>query len=187
MTDRQPCRLLRAGMFTLVCASVSAHSHRSSSGDEVPLGALLLGMVLVFGIAWAASNRPQSRGTLIAWMLWSQLALHLIYGYTSSGGGHHQVSTEAAASAPTWTMAAAHVLVAVLSAWWLGAGEARLFAFLRFMAMVAVGLLLVVIGVLPRGRVPASPLPKDERGIGSRGTCLRYVRVLRGPPGTVTV
>lgn len=186
MPEQQPCRLFRAGIFTLVCASVSAHGHRSTSGDDIPLGGLLVGMAVVFTIAWAASHRRQGPAMLTAWMLWGQLALHLAYSAgTSSDDGHtvHLVGTsEALPTSPSGPMLATHVMVALVSAWWLGQGEKLLFRFLRFMA-TAVFTLLVVLGPWPRVPRSTDPVPPESDRV-RRGLLryLRYTHVLRGPP-----
>lgn len=191
MPDQQPCRLLRAGMFTLVCASVSAHGHRSAAGEDVPLGGLLLGMLIVFTIAWTVAHRRQSSATLTAWMLWGQLALHLAYTSSSptdlpSGIAHGAHGTghggEGSVLSPGWTMLAAHLFAALVSAWWLDRGEKHLFRFLRFMALTVCALLLVL-GFSPAPPRPSGQAPPMVDRIGRRPNAyLRYARLLRGPP-----
>lgn len=187
MSDQQPCRPLRAGMFTLVCASVSAHGHRSASGDDVPLGGLLLGMLIVFAIAWTLSQRRQGSVALTAWMLWGQLALHLAYAHSSSPGTVHTAhvagtGAEGLANSPGWTMLTAHLLAALVSGWWLNQGEKYLFRFLRFMALT-VHTLLLVLGFSPAlPRLTGQAPPVVDRVDRRPSPYLRYARVLRGPP-----
>lgn len=182
MPEQQPHRLLRTGMFTLVCASVSAHGHQSSSGDEVPLSGLLVGMAVVFAIAWAVSSRRHSTGMLTAWMLWGQLALHVAYSATPGAGHTGHFGDEVAPGSSAWAMPATHVLAAALGAWWLKVGEERFFAFLEFMALAVFTLLLVLTLPLPRYRVPVSVSTEIDQSSGGHSLWLRYTLTLRGPP-----
>ncbi|GAB3730152.1 hypothetical protein GCM10027590_38320 [Nocardiopsis nanhaiensis] len=185
MSESEQCRPLRAGVFTLVCASLSAIGHAVSSGHDVPLPGLLLGMVVVFAMAWAASSRRQGPGMVAAWMLWGQFALHVAFSYTQGIGAGHAEHTDAVLNSdpmPAWAMIGMHVVMALVSAWWLHLGENALFAFLEFMALVLVPLLLVV-GVVPVAREALAPrfATNDER-TRTRRPYLRHTRVLRGPP-----
>ncbi|MGW5877473.1 hypothetical protein ACWFMI_13115 [Nocardiopsis terrae] len=185
MTESEQCRPLRAGVFTLVCASLSAIGHTVSSGHDVPLVGLLLGTVAVLAMAWAASSRRQSPWMLTAWMLWGQFALHVTFAYTQeAGSGHdgHGGAVLAQEAMPAWAMIVMHLVMALVSAWWLHVGENALFAFLRFMALSLIPLLLVV-GAVPAARETARPrfAATDERS-RSRPPYLRHSRVLRGPP-----
>ena len=195
MTESEQCRPLRAGVFTLVCASLSAIGHAVSSGHDVPAVGLLLGMGVVFAMAWASSSRRQGPWMLTAWMLWGQLALHVTFAYTQEVGsgrpglehlgvGHtgHSGTVLAQDPVPAWVMIAMHLVMALVSAWWLHLGENALFAFLRFMALSLVPLLLVV-GAIPTAReatVPRFAAPDEHSR--SRPPYLRHSRVLRGPP-----
>lgn len=186
MTEDRTCRPLRAGVFTLVCASLSAHGHALGSGHDVPLPGLLPGMAVVFAMAWAVAKRPQGWAALTGWMLWGQFALHVTFSYVGSFGTSHTAHPDqvaaAAAAVPAWTMIGMHVLAALASAWWLSRGEAALFAFLRFMALALLPLLLVP-GVLP---VPHGPAAPRARGADAparvRLPYLRHTLILRGPP-----
>ncbi|GAA1441702.1 hypothetical protein [Nocardiopsis tropica] len=186
MTESESCRPLRAGVFTLVCASLSAHGHALSSGHDVPLTGLLAGAAVVFAMAWAAANRRQGWATLTGWMLWGQFALHVAFSYVGSFGGPHTAShggdVVVQAALPAWTMIGMHVVSALVSAWWLRRGEAALFAFLRFMALALLPLLVLVRG-LPSPRGPLVPrLRTADVPVRIRLPYLRHTRILRGPP-----
>ncbi|MCY9787433.1 hypothetical protein KIK06_26480 [Nocardiopsis sp. EMB25] len=205
MSESQPCRPLRAGVFTLVCASLSAHGHALSSGHDVPLAGLLLGVVVVMAMAWAAAKRRHGPLVLAGWMLWGQFALHLAFSYTQLWGGGHgthlaaadnpSLAADAAAysanvaeaasggSLSTWQMLAMHVMAALLSAWWLHRGENSLFAFLRFMALTLFPLLIALgrVRVLPEPAIGRGPW-NDEGRSQPLLPYLRYARILRGPP-----
>ncbi|WP_116245630.1 hypothetical protein [Nocardiopsis sp. FIRDI 009] len=206
MSESQPCRPLRAGVFTLVCASLSAHGHALSSGHDVPLPGLLLGMAVVMVMAWATAKRRHGPLVMAGWMLWGQFALHLAFSYTQLWGGGHAahlasadnpaLATDAAAysasvaeaaasggSLSTWQMLVMHVVAALLSAWWLHRGENALFAFLRFMALTLFPLLIAL------GRVRVLPEPATGRGPWNDEELsqpllpyLRHTLILRGPP-----
>ena len=185
MSKSPPCRALRAGVFTLVCASLSAIGHALSSGQDVPLLGLVPGGALVWVMAWASTTRRLGVWALTARMLWGQFALHVTFSAAQGwGGGHggHGVGEMAAQSMPAWAMIAMHVVMALVSAWWLRLGEDALFAFLRFMALSLVPLLLVV-GALPSPEpVLASRFAPPDRPLPAGPSVLRHTRVLRGPP-----
>lgn len=190
MSESEQCRPLRAGVFTLVCASLSAIGHAVNSGHDVPVAGLLLGMVVVFAMAWAASSRRQSPWMLTAWMLWGQLALHVTFAYAQgAGSGHADLAHAGQAEAvlaqepmPAWAMITMHLVMALVSAWWLHLGENALFAFLRFMALALIPILLVV-GATPTVRETAAPrFSATDEHSRSRPPYLRHSRVLRGPP-----
>ncbi|MFC9089177.1 hypothetical protein [Nocardiopsis dassonvillei] len=188
MSESQPCRPLRAGVFTLVCASVSAHGHALGSGHDVPLAGLLLGCAAVLGVSWAAAGRRYGPVMLVGWMLWGQLALHVAFSYTQNTGrdqsahGAHSADAVTHSALSGWQMIAVHVLAALVSAWWLHRGENALFAFLRFMALTLLPLLLVLgWGPVPPVRAGGPGRWNDERP-PSLLPYLRHTRVLRGPP-----
>ncbi|WP_028646567.1 hypothetical protein [Nocardiopsis sp. CNT312] len=193
MSGKQTCRPLRAGVFALVCASLSAHGHALSSGHDVPLSGLLLGLAVVAAVAWAAAGRRHGPLALAGWMLWGQFALHLSFSYTQLAGGHAGhggadaysavLTASSSADLSGWQMITMHVVSALLSAWWLHRGENALFAFLRFMALTVLPLLLVL------GPVRILPEPAlcrgswfDEGRVRPLLPYLRHTRILRGPP-----
>ncbi|MEU3018685.1 MULTISPECIES: hypothetical protein [unclassified Nocardiopsis] len=186
MSDSEQCRPLRAGVFTLVCVSLSAIGHTVSSGHDVPVPGLLVGTAVVLAVAWALTGRRHGPGMLTAWMLWGQLALHVTFSATQEAGGGHADHTGAALVSqdpmPAWAMILMHLVMALVSAFWLHRGENALFAFLRFMALTLVPLLLVVGAVtVERTSSPARYRAADQRP-PARAPYLRHSRVLRGPP-----
>ncbi len=183
MTESEQCRPLRAGVFTLVCASLSAIGHAVSSGHDVPVGGLLLGVVVVFAVAWVLAGRRYGPGMLTAWMLWGQLALHVTFSY-AQGAAHtdHSGAVLVQDPMPAWAMISMHVAMALVSAWWLHLGENALFAFLAFMALSLIPLLLVI-GAVPTARAtPSARFAATDQRPRTRPPYLRHSRVLRGPP-----
>lgn len=184
MSESLPCRPLRAGVFTLVCASLSTIGHAVSSGHDVPLFGLLSGGVVVGAMAWAGSVRRLGVGALTARMLWGQLALHVTFSAAQGWAGDHTDHSAALAPEPmsAGAMITMHVVMALVSAWWLKLGEDALFAFLRFMGLSLAPLLLVT------GAVPGPKAVTGQRFVPVGAPlcagvlCLRHTRVLRGPP-----
>lgn len=184
MSESLPCRPLRAGVFTLVCVSLSALGHAVGSGHDVPLFGLLLGGVIVAVMAWTGSARRLGLGALTARMLWGQAALHVTFSVVQWWGGDHAGHSVAGAGepAPGGVMIATHVIMALVSAWWLRLGEDALFAFLRLMALSLTPVVLVV-GAVPTLR-PCTTfrfVPVEAPACPGR-LCLRHTHVLRGPP-----
>lgn len=162
---------------------------------------------------WAASllgdpgrNSPSGHG--------SSHAMHAMHGngmehHADSAGmgampghAHHAHHTGAAMSDPvggmpgmahdgmpggTSGMIAAHVLVALLSAWWLWGGERAVFRAVRAASVrLFAPLLLVCEAVLP-APAPAVRVGWRERPRAPRKLFLSHVIWLRGPPGACAV
>ncbi|PSK99945.1 hypothetical protein CLV63_10272 [Murinocardiopsis flavida] len=182
-------RTVRAGVFATACVGVSAGGHAAMSDHALPWAGPLIGFALVFACARAAAGRERGLGAISAWMLWGQLALHLLFSYlqsTHTGPAQHGTAAPDAAAAADQAsgpgMFAAHVLAALVSAWWLRRGEAALFTLLRLIAALLLTFLLV-----PQCRpVHRSPRPlrrRPDRNGGRRASrYLRHTVVLRGPP-----
>ncbi|WP_017602943.1 hypothetical protein [Nocardiopsis alkaliphila] len=184
MSKSPPCRPLRAGVFTLVCASLSAIGHAVGSGHEVPLFGLLLGGVVIGAMAWAGSLRRMGVGALAARMLWGQLALHVTFSVTQGWNADHgeHMAALAPEPMPAGVMITMHVAMALVSAWWLKLGEDLLFAFLRFMG-ASLAPLLPVSKAVPEPTAVTAPRFVPVHGPSCAGVlCLRHTRVLRGPP-----
>ncbi|MEY9214478.1 hypothetical protein NI17_019605 [Thermobifida halotolerans] len=181
-------RLTRAGVFAAVCVGVSANGHAFQAGHGVPLGGTLLGLALMLAVGWAIAGRERGGGTILGWMLWGQLALHLVFGATQSDVGTHSVHqattlTTAAAGQPSSSgMLAAHLGAALVCALWLRRGEAAAFRLARELRILLSGVLLLL---APPPAVPCPPEETPLRGSGPApavGTLLRHTVVRRGPP-----
>lgn len=184
-------RSVRAGVFATACVGVSAGGHAAMSSHELPWAGPLVGFALVFVCAWGAAGEERGLGAICGWMLWGQLALHVLFSYVQSGHSgaaeHAMDGPEAAAigAADQGTgpgMLAAHILAALVSAWWLRRGEAALFALLRLIAAFLLPLLLVL-RLSPAHRSPRPSRRRPDSGNPRRATRnLRHIVVLRGPP-----
>ncbi len=180
-------RVARAGVFAAVSVGVSANGHALQSGHDVPLSGTLVGFALMLAAGWGLAGRERG-GAILGWMLWGQLALHLVFGLTESGGGVHAAHRTAAlpgtADAPDSSlgMLATHLGAALLCALWLHRGEAAALRLARALRTLLSGAFRL--STAP----PAVPGPSRGRLYGGSGTplasgaVLRYAVVRRGPP-----
>ncbi|WP_245930320.1 hypothetical protein [Allonocardiopsis opalescens] len=190
-----PSRSLRAAVFAAVCVGVSALGHALSSGHAVPWAVLVAAYFLVYAMAWAVARREQSQFAIGGWLVWGQLALHLLYSTAMPSDGSASASAALSAHASMGmavpdagsggdggSMLLAHLLAVVVSAWWLRRGEAAGFAFARFVRAVLLGLLARWFDRPPapdRPRRAPAPAPRPR---AAAVRLLRHVVVLRGPP-----
>lgn len=192
MSSPSRSRWLRAGVFACVSTGLSLGGHVGAAGHGVSPAALAAGFAGVLLLAWAAAGRERGFATILGWMLWSQIALHLVFSLAAPapaapGGADwdpHALHTGAAAD-PAGGMSAgmvlAHLAAAVVSAWWLRRGEAAAFALAEQLAGLVVGLLLIL--EPSREWAPAPVRPSRRSGNARTGRALRHVLVRRGPPG----
>ncbi|WP_017596320.1 hypothetical protein [Nocardiopsis potens] len=180
-------RSVRAAVFAAVCVGVSGVGHALASGHAVPTGAALLGAAVVFGFARAAAGRERGYGPIAAWMLWGQLALHAVFSAAQAAGAPHTAGHTAHTGGGDSSdpgMLAAHLLAALVSAWWLRRGEAAAFTLLRLVTDAVLAALPAPVG--PGARL--APPPRAARPCGgpeaARRTTrlLRHAVVLRAPP-----
>nr|WP_026115677.1 hypothetical protein [Nocardiopsis kunsanensis] len=185
MLANRPCRLLRAGAFTLVCTNLSAHGHAWCSGHGVPPLGLALGVLVVLVTAWAAAGQRHGLASLTAWTAWGQLALHVSFSWAQTLGGAHTHTADALTHTdlPAGSMLALHGAAALAGAWWLHRGERALLAFLRFMARRVPPLLPCL---LESTATPVRPRQGRSRTAARadrpRRPHLGWSRLVRGPP-----
>lgn len=189
-------RWTRAGVFASVCLALSAGGHTAASGHPVGVAGIAVGFVAVLLLGWAGAGRERGFGQILGWLLWGELALHLLFSQTccTVGGaaahvGHDPVTGLAAAlgsgsPAGSGGMLAAHLAAAVLSAWWLRRGEAAAFALAGWLAVALFG---PVLWRAPRPWVCAVPMPRPpavpERG--GRDRVFWSAVPTRGPPSDI--
>lgn len=193
MSASAPFRLWRSVVFAAVCAGVSVGGHALASGHAVPIPGVAMGFLLILGMAWVAARREQGYGTILAWLLWGQLALHVVFRLTQAPptAAHGTADTHAAhlvnhpavpeVGGSSASMLLVHLLAVLVSAWWLRRGEAAAYRLTR-----AVGAAFVPPLLRPRpsmsgpAHAVSCAVPLEPAALG--GTVLRYVRTLRGPP-----
>lgn len=189
MPENRPCRLLRAGAFTLVCTNLSAHGHAWCSGHGVPLLGLVLGALVVLFTGWAAAGQRHGLGSLTAWTAWGQLALHVAFSWAQTLGGSHTHTADALTHTdlPAGSMFALHGAASLVGAWWLHRGERAFFAFLRFMARRVPSLLpFLLLAAAAPVRPRQSRTPAAARAVRPRRPHLGWSRLVRGPPEMAT-
>lgn len=187
MHGRSPATPIRAGVFAAVSVGVSANGHTFYSGHDIPLTGTLIGGALMLAIGWALARRERSGGIILGWMLWGQLALHLIFAMTEGRTGSHATHLAAdvgenTGADPTLGMLAAHLGAALICALWLRRGEAAAFRLARQLRTLLAGMFRI--GIAP----PTVPCPpwtgqcRDNGTILAPRTVPQYAVSRRGPP-----
>lgn len=188
MSPRPFFRLGRAVVFTTVCLTLATIGHSLTSPAAVPGWAIIVGFAGLLVVAGVLAGHERSLATIMGGLLGGQFVLHSLFANASAPVEHH-VQTDMAApahgSGPGMTLA--HVVAAVISAWWLRRGERTAWALTRRLAaqvgrpvrdLLAV-LLAAAEPVAPPVRTPMRRAPVP---IGPTGRVLRHEVVRRGPP-----
>ncbi|MFG2005596.1 hypothetical protein ACGFNU_41255 [Spirillospora sp. NPDC048911] len=184
-------RALRAIFFAAVCVLMSAGTHVYAGGAPIPAATLGLAVLLVFGGAYALGGRERTLVLLLPGTFAAQYGLHHLF---SRGAGHaaahadpamaaEHVHDTTSMTATSMSMALGHVIMALLTAFWLERGEARLCALVRWACERAVPPLLVPLPDVP---IPARPLPAPRRVAVPVSEVLRSVIARRGPPRSIS-
>ncbi|MFI6908326.1 hypothetical protein ACIBKY_44190 [Nonomuraea sp. NPDC050394] len=131
-------RVIRAAAFAAVCVLVSAGGHAFAGGGLISLPALLLGFAAPYLLALAVNGCERSRESLLAATVVVQLVLHQVFARVAPAaevetghGGHLNVG-----------MILVHLMLALLSGWWLHQGESAMWTALRLWAAAPLRLLL---------------------------------------------
>ncbi|MFX4292911.1 hypothetical protein [Streptomyces bohaiensis] len=194
MRPGRALRGIRAAVFAAVCVLLAAVGHAHAGEPAAPALALPALLVLA-AVSWAAGGSRRGPIGVTAAAVGSQAALHLLFtlGAPHQGTTAHAVHMhpgaegspavhDAAAGGPlglSLTMAAAHLLAALVSGWWLAQGERAVFGLLA-----RTGARLTVLRLVPppppalpgvRAAAPDSPAP-------SRSRLLLHSVISRGPP-----
>ncbi|MFI9550553.1 MFS transporter [Nonomuraea endophytica] len=151
--------MIRAAAFAAVCVMVSAGGHVFAGGAAISLAALLLGFGAPYLLALVVNGRERSRESVLAATAVVQLVLHQVFARVAPAaegsaehGGHLNVG-----------MTVMHLMLALLSGWWLHQGESALWTALRLWAAAPLRLLLLF-----------APLPVEARvGLWRAVPCVR--------------
>ncbi|WP_327104792.1 MFS transporter [Nonomuraea glycinis] len=179
-------RALRAAAFAVVCVYTALGTHMLAGGGGARLGVVAAATAITGAGAFVLAGRHPSMGTLLAAAFAAQYGMHHLFSAGATavrtpvpGAEHHQP----AGLFPGLGMLVAHVLVAMLSAWWLERGDAALLTLLRLLGCA----LRDLWHPLPRGFAPLAA-PRPAPPVAAPAPALRTAQALssalsrRGPP-----
>ncbi|GII95382.1 hypothetical protein [Sinosporangium siamense] len=152
----RPLRLTRAGVFAVVCATVSAAGHALAGGGAVVPAALGLGFLGALIFAYALTGRERGPRTVLAASVGVQTLLHQMFGWASPLPEFHGAHRGSGLG-----MAAVHLVVAVLTGWWLYRGESALGLMLRLWGGPTLALWLWPLAVPPGVAAPRYAAPPE--------------------------
>lgn len=179
-------RLMRAAVFAVVCAGVSAGGHALAGHTSLTPDALAAGLGLAFVLGCALAGRERSLPVILAAMLAGEAGLHTLFEELGPAMAAPASVPAAAAMAGHpmaphvgATMLLAHAWAGLLASWWLHRGERAFWSLLRRLGARLADRLLPAIPPLP-------PPPRTPMATGRVPTpsarLLRYCLVERGPP-----
>ncbi|MFG1998513.1 hypothetical protein ACGFNU_05130 [Spirillospora sp. NPDC048911] len=186
-------RLGRAVVFATVCVTLATIGHALVSPVRVPAWAVMVGFAGVLVVAGTLAGHERSLATITGGLLGGQFVLHSLFANASAPVEHHVQTGMAAPADPVPAhgsglgMTLAHVVAAVISAWWLRRGERTAWALTRRLAAQAgrpVRDLLAVLlaAVEPLALSVRIPMRQATASVGPTGRVLRHEVVRRGPP-----
>ncbi|MEV6394517.1 hypothetical protein AB0M39_06980 [Streptomyces sp. NPDC051907] len=186
---------VRAGLFSAVGTGLAVTGHHLASGHTVPWRAGVLGGLALFLVALPLVRTARSLPVVMLATLANQGLLHLWFEHAQASLPHHSNAPHGSDGA--WhagrhglSMAAAHLLAALIVAWLMHRADIAVRSVVRHLAGMAVNLLA---RLLPRGLraaarcvaphlLRARPVPPSQSSL-----VLAYVVVRRGPPGRRTL
>ncbi|GII54222.1 hypothetical protein Pth03_26110 [Planotetraspora thailandica] len=203
---RQPgwFRMLRAGLFAVVCVGLSQAGHDLMAPRPVPAWSVAVALGLVTLIGYRLADRERSIGWILPGVEIAQLYLHMWFAWTTPSGasgdvvhladGHNMMAGHAGSMAvihggmSTPAMFAAHALAGAFVAAWLSVGERTLWRTLRALSWIlssGLGWVLVLVQARPLTvRLPPSrPIGHDDAVPAT--ALLRHTLARRGPPRAV--
>ncbi|GAA3735995.1 hypothetical protein [Salinactinospora qingdaonensis] len=182
--DQFTFRLLRASLFAVVCVGLGLAGHVFAGGGAPPAIALLGsgGALALLTVPFA--GRQQNWTTLTVGLLTAQAILHLVFATAhaappAGAADPGPLCGAGASEGVSLTMALAHVWAAMVTGWWLAAGEKALWAVLRWLHAVLLALPPVTAGPLP---APAPRRRAVAPALALRLLVLRYTVCERAPP-----
>ncbi|MER5794925.1 hypothetical protein [Streptomyces sp. NPDC001980] len=168
MSASPAVRSLRAAVFAAVCVLLAAAGHGLAMGDMPPLWADAAGFAAVFALGRALAGRERGLPEIGVGMLLTQAGLHFgfdaaravtpaapaptmtmarinLHGHAMAGMSKMSGMGDVVRQHPhvhvlTAHATLAHVVAALVAAWWLRRGEAALWSLLRRTAALVPGL-----------------------------------------------
>jgi len=207
-------RETRAGIFAALCVLVGAVGHDAFSVGAIPLWTLVVGGAAIYLLARPLTRRECGLPLILALMAVVQVGLHYLFtaaqrgtpmsmpmalpprgllwcGHSEPGGVSQVLSNMADAPTPKHSMTAgmwaAHIVAALVAAWWLRRGEAAVWSLARTLGLALVApLVLLVVALVPW--TPPRRLVAHRHDIPVRlgaGRFLCFDLARRGPPRSV--
>lgn len=186
MTSQGLLREARAGVFTLVCLSLSVALHAWASGSAPAPTAIVAGAGLVLVAAAVLAGRERGFPVIVGVLLTAQCGLHYLFEAIPHAG-HHAVVVAPAAGPSASAMVTAHVLAGVFTAAWLRGGEAAVWRLGRWLARRVVPFralwtfVRVLVTIPPRGGLRWA----SEHPVALPAPDWRHSVVRRGPPAVL--
>ncbi|MEO3888886.1 MFS transporter [Nonomuraea sp. B5E05] len=173
-------RLARAAVFAAVCVVMSAGGHVLAGGAPVAVPTLLFGVLGTFVLAFVLSGRERGPEAVVAATAVAQILLHELF--TRSATGTVAYAEHVHAGTPGAGMTVAHLVIAVLSGWWLYRGESAFWLMVRLWGMAPLPKLRrLLVGAVEPFAKPVRVLLMAEARIPRGPELVRAVR-RRGPP-----
>ncbi len=176
-----PLRSVRASIFATVCVILTCLGHFTASGRPIAVWAVGAAFAGTLGFAYVLAGHERSLATIMGGLLGGQFVLHTLFtaGHAHHAAGRPVVHDDDASGGLGMTLA--HLLAAVVSAWWLRRGERGAWLLARLAAGALLRPLLLSLQVAEVLDGPAV-VPGEAVLPRPRSPVLRHVLVLRGPP-----
>ncbi|MEV5889127.1 hypothetical protein [Nonomuraea fuscirosea] len=173
-------RLARAAVFATVCVVMSAGGHVLAGGAQVAVPTLLIGVLGAFVLAFVLSGRERGPEVIVAASAAAQILLHELF--TRSAADTVACAEHAHAGTPGAGMTVAHLVIAVLSGWWLYRRENAFWLMVRLWGMAPLPKLRrLLVGVVEPFAAPVRVVLVAEPRMPRGPELVRAVR-WRGPP-----
>ncbi|GAA0257112.1 hypothetical protein [Cryptosporangium japonicum] len=185
MTSQGFARESRAGVFTLVCLSLSVLLHTVAAGSMPSAPAILAGAGLVLVVAFALAGPERRFPVIAAVLLGAQFGLHYLFEALPHAGHHGEAAFSSVPLPPG--MVLAHLVAGLVTALWLRGGEAAAWRLLRWMARGVAPLRGLWFFLLRTLIVPATRpalLVSAARRVVRPAPGWRHSVIRRGPPAS---
>lgn len=181
----QASRLARAAVFAAVCVVMSAGGHTLANGAPVAAQTLLAGAIAAFALGFSLNRYERGPEVVVTVTAGAQITLHELFTRSAPGSMAHADQTHA--GIPGVGMFVAHLLVAVVTGWWLYRGESAVWLMLRLWGMAPLPKLRrLLVGLVGPFTPPVRVVLVAAEAKAYRSPDLARAIRLRGPPALVT-